>query len=47
MTWAGSEAPNIELLATVQFAPAEAAALIVDGLNPPSTFVTESNLFFN
>jgi hypothetical protein len=37
ITWAGSEAPNTELPATIQFAPAEAATSMVEGPKPPST----------
>lgn len=37
ITWAGSAAPNTELPATIQFAPAEAAIPMVEGPNPPST----------
>lgn len=38
ITWAGSGAPNTELPATMQFAPAEAAMSIVEGPKPPSTY---------
>ncbi|GJZ79362.1 hypothetical protein Tco_0644199 [Tanacetum coccineum] len=37
ITCAGSGAPNTELPATMQFAPAAAAVSIVDGPKPPST----------
>ena len=37
ITWPGSEAPNTELPATMQFAPAEAATSTVEGPKPPST----------
>lgn len=37
ITWAGSGAPNTELPATMQFAPADAAMSIVEGPKPPST----------
>lgn len=39
MTWAGSAAPNTELPATMQFAPADAATSMVAGPSPPSTFI--------
>jgi hypothetical protein len=38
MTSPGSAAPNMELPATMQLAPAEAAASIVEGPRPPSTW---------
>lgn len=38
ITWAGSGAPNTELPATMQFAPAEAASAMVEGPKPPSTW---------
>lgn len=39
MTLAGSEEPNTELPATMQFAPAfDAASIVAPGANPPSTF---------
>lgn len=37
ITWAGSGAPNTELPATMQLAPATAAAEMVEGPKPPST----------
>jgi len=37
ITWAGSGAPNTELPATMQFAPADAATSMVEGPKPPST----------
>lgn len=40
MTCAGSGAPNTELPATMQFAPADEAASIVEGPKPPSTCIT-------
>ena len=39
MTCAGSAAPNTELPATIQFAPAEAAISMVEGPKPPSTYM--------
>lgn len=41
ITWAGSAAPNTELPATIQFAPAEAAASMVEGPKPPSTCINK------
>lgn len=43
MTWAGSAAPNTELPATIQFAPAEAAISMVEGPKPPSTYMNIQN----
>jgi hypothetical protein len=37
ITWSGSGAPNTELPATMQFAPADAASSMVEGPKPPST----------
>lgn len=37
ITSAGSGAPNMELPATMQLAPAEAAISMVEGPKPPST----------
>lgn len=37
ITLAGSAAPNTELPATMQFAPADAATSMVEGPKPPST----------
>lgn len=50
ITWAGSTAPNTELPATIQFAPAEAAASMVEGPKPPSTCMLkkfQGSLFIN
>lgn len=44
ITWAGSAAPNTELPATMQFAPAEAAISMVEGPKPPSTCKSEVKL---
>lgn len=41
MTCAGSGAPNTELPATMQFAPADVAASMVEGPRPPSTCITK------
>lgn len=45
MTFPGSGAPNTELPATIQLAPASAAASIVDGPNPPSTSISSVGYF--
>jgi hypothetical protein len=47
ITWSGSGAPNTELPATMQFAPADAAASMVEGPKPPSTcnqIIKQSNI---
>lgn len=46
MTSPGFGAPNTELPATIQLAPAAAAASIVDGPNPPSTSISSVGYFF-
>lgn len=46
MTFAGSLAPNTELPATIQFAPAEAAKSMVEGPKPPSTYIKTINYQF-
>jgi hypothetical protein len=38
MTSPGSAAPNTELPATMQLAPADAATSMVEGPSPPSTY---------